>query len=119
MIKFIALLKRKKDMPFDDFIARYENFHARFAEPYLRDALQYERRYIRPYGNPVDGSFHEPDFDVVTEIWFKDQETLDRTMGAIANHAEAFAEDEEHLFDRPATRIFTVLAEKASIRVQG
>ncbi|MGE0773922.1 MAG: EthD domain-containing protein [Sphingomonadaceae bacterium] len=119
MMKFVALLKRKKNMPFDDFVARYENFHAKFAAAHLREALHYERRYISPYGNPVDGTFHEPDFDVVTEIWFKDRETLDRTMARISDVAEAFAEDEAHLFDRPATRVFTVEKELATVRASG
>jgi hypothetical protein len=116
MFKMIALLKRKKDMPYDDFIARYENYHARFAAPYLAEAVHYERRYIKSYGNPVDGSFHEPDFDVITEIWYKDRESLDRTMSKVAEHGEAFVEDEEHLFDRSALRLFLVEAEMATRR---
>ena len=117
MVKLIALMKRRKDMSLEDFIARYENYHARFATPYLTEATHYERRFITPYGNPVDGSFHEPDFDVMTEIWFEDREALDRTMNKIAaTAADDFAADEEHLFDRPAHRLFVVEAEMATRR---
>lgn len=110
MIKLVCLLKRKSGMPFEDFIAYYESNHAPLAANYLQNACHYERRYIKPYGNPVEGKLYEPDYDVVTEIWFKDRATLDATMGNIANPeiAAIFEEDEMHLFDRTNIRLFTV-----------
>jgi hypothetical protein len=118
MIKLVCLLKRKPGMPFDDFIRYYEEQHAKLAASHLEDVRHYERRFIRPYGNPVDGQFHEADFDVVTEIWFDDRATLDRVMGKISQPeiAAAFAADEENLFDRAFTRLFTVESEAATIR---
>lgn len=111
MIKIIALMKRKPGMSLEEFMQVYEEGHARFAAPYLVDTVRYERRFIKPIPNPVDGQHLDSDFDVVTEIWFSDQETFERVMGreiADPKVAQLFAADEAKLFDRPATRLFVI-----------
>jgi hypothetical protein len=117
MIKLVALLKRKPGMRFDDFIRAYEHGHAIFAAPYLKSAERYERRFVLPYGNLVDGRVHESDFDVITEVWFSDRESFDAAMSQIGRPeiALAFAQDEANLFDRDKTRLFTVELESQTI----
>ncbi|QYB04712.1 EthD domain-containing protein [Rhodococcus sp. USK10] len=118
MIKMVALMKRRADLTLDEFIERYENGHAPFADKYLPTARHYQRRYIQPLGNPIDGSNYEPDFDVVTEIWFDDQSALEEALGRISEPevAALFAADEEELFDRVAHRLFTVAHESRTDR---
>jgi hypothetical protein len=110
MFKMIALLKRKKGLSLEEFIQRYEQGHALFAAPHLPKLRHYERRYIEPTHNPVSGAEHEPDFDVVTEVWFDTQEDCQAAMLHVQT-VKGFEEDEEKLFDRSAARIFTVHSE--------
>ena len=108
MIKMIALLKRKQGMTFNQFVEQYEKGHALFAAPYMPHATHYERRFIKPLSNPINGDATEPDFDVVTEIWFKNQADFDADMAGVSAASAAFSADEEKLFDRSGHRMFIV-----------
>ena len=112
MFKMIALLKRRTDLSLDEFIDRYEKGHALFARPHMPNVKHYERRYLQSMANPVDGEHFVPDFDVITEIWFDNRADCEAAMGHVQTVAAEFAEDEANLFDRPATRLFTVYSEK-------
>ncbi len=110
MFKCIALLRKRADISKDAFITYYETRHAVLITRLLPDILEYRRNYI-----DLDGAFLFPDaapidFDVVTELWFEDRAAYDRfvAMSADPDIARQIAEDEENLFDRGATRMFTV-----------
>lgn len=110
MFKCIALLRKRPDISKDAFISYYETQHAVLIARLLPDILEYRRNFI-----DLDGAFLFPgaaaiDFDVVTELWFEDRAAYDRfvAMSADPDIARQIAEDEENLFDRSATRMFTV-----------
>ncbi|RVU04959.1 hypothetical protein EOE18_09450 [Novosphingobium umbonatum] len=106
-ITLITLLKRREGMSKDEFIDYYETRHARIGEQVLAGyATRYERRFLIP----TDGtdSIHDP--DVVMEIDFPDQATMDACFAALSapDILAMIVADEEQLFDRSRNRTFTV-----------
>ena len=110
MIKMIFMLKRRPDMSREAFIARYENGHARLGEKYVPNAVRYVRRYLQPLPGPFTGELIEPDHDVITELWFDNEDQYAIAMQRLAE-PEIVADivaDEEQLFDRSMHRVFLV-----------
>ena len=110
MIKVVTLLTRKPGMSREAFIEHYEAHHRKIGEKYLSGfAVKYQRRYLQSAGfREQEGD--EPPFDVLMEIWYPDQDTLDAAL-AVLSTDEAQAEiiaDEERLFDRDLIRSYTV-----------
>ena len=110
MIKVVTLLTRKPGMSREAFIEHYETHHRKIGEKYLGGfATKYQRRYLQSAG--VSGQEEEePPFDVLMEIWYPDQGTLNAAL-AVLSTDEAQAEitaDEERLFDRGLIRSYTV-----------
>lgn len=109
MVKVMLLLKRKPGLSLDEFIQRYETVHVPLAEKHVRGLLRYERHYLHPspkdlYGNEVG----EPEYDVLTELWYEDMEAFTKTQRALQRHPERIADivaDEEALFDRSRSRL--------------
>jgi len=109
MLKVMLLLKRKRGLSMADFIERYETVHVPLAEKAASRIKRYERHYLHPspqdlYGNEVS----EPEYDVLTEIWYDDMETFTRQQEGIRKHPERLAAiiaDEEELFDRSKSRV--------------
>jgi uncharacterized protein (TIGR02118 family) len=108
VIKMVFMLKRRPGMSREDFVAYYEANHARLAEPYVTKAARYVRRYLSPEASP----FSQPadEFDVLTELWFDDEAAMQATMAKLAEPdvQSAIEADEEKLFDRPRSRVYTV-----------
>ena len=110
MIKVVTLLTRKPGMSREAFIEHYETHHRKIGEKYLGGfASKYQRRYLQSAG------FREreddaPPFDVLMEIWYPDQEALNRALAVLStDEAQAeIAADEERLFDRDLIRSYTV-----------
>lgn len=102
MYKVVMPLRRKPGMSVDEFRNYYECHHRLIGEKYLTGyATRYMRRYIDPMPS-ADGSLLDPDFDVLLEIWFPDEQTF-QTCAATFVTPEAekeIREDEERLFDR-------------------
>lgn len=114
MIKTVYMLKKRPDMTLAQFIERYESGHAPLGEKYVTNALHYERRFLEPGPSPFTGS--EPDFDVITEIWFENRDEMELAMERLAD-PEVYAEieaDEHELFDRAASRVYVVVEEHTS-----
>jgi hypothetical protein len=107
MIKLVTLLKRRPGMSKDDFQAYYEAHHRLIGEKVLSG---YALRYLRRHLTPVDGKTLDHDADVVLEIWFPDQATMDACFAAMADPGVAaeIADDEERLFDRSRIRGYLV-----------
>ena len=110
MIKVVTLLTRKPGMSREAFIEHYETHHRKIGEKYLSGfASKYQRRYLRSAGfRGQEGD--APPFDVLMEIWYPDQDALNRAL-AVLSTEEAQAEiaaDEERLFDRELIRSYTV-----------
>ena len=113
MIKMIALLKRKPEMSFDEFIRYYEDHHRKLGEKYLAESAdKYVRRYLRPVPELPGGSEAEPEYDVLTEMWFRDRSAFDRAIDAVTDPVAAaeIAADEQQLFDRSRSR-FCIVSE--------
>lgn len=110
MIKVVTLLTRKPGMSREAFIEHYETHHRKIGEKYLSGfAVKYQRRYLQSAGFREQEGDALP-FDVLMEIWYPDQDTLDAAL-AVLSTDEAQAEiiaDEERLFDRDLIRSYTV-----------
>ena len=110
MIKLVTLLTRKPGMSREAFIEHYETHHRKIGEKYLSGfAVKYQRRYLQSAGFRGQEGATLP-FDVLMEIWYPDQDTLDAAL-AVLSTDEAQAEiiaDEERLFDRDLIRSYTV-----------
>ena len=110
MIKVVTLLTRKPGMSREAFIEHYETHHRKIGEKYLSGfAVKYQRRYLQSAGFRGQDGATLP-FDVLMEIWYPDQDTLDAAL-AVLSTDEAQAEiiaDEERLFDRDLIRSYTV-----------
>ena len=110
MIKVVTLLTRKPGMSREAFIEHYETHHRKIGEKYLSGfAVKYQRRYLQSAGFRGQEGATLP-FDVLMEIWYPDQDTLDAAL-AVLSTDEAQAEiiaDEERLFDRDLIRSYTV-----------
>ena len=110
MIKVVTLLIRKPGMSREAFIEHYETHHRKIGEKYLSGfAVKYQRRYLQSAGFRGQEGATLP-FDVLMEIWYPDQDTLDAAL-AVLSTDEAQAEiiaDEERLFDRDLIRSYTV-----------
>ena len=110
MIKVMLLLKRRPGLSLAEFIERYESVHVPLAEKHATPQLRhYERHYLHPspedlYGNPVE----EPEYDVLTELWYESMEAFTAQQEGIRRHPERLAAiiaDEEQLFDRSRSRL--------------
>ena len=110
MIKVVTLLTRKPGMSREAFIEHYETHHRTIGEKYLSGfAVKYQRRYLQSAGFRGQEGATLP-FDVLMEIWYPDQDTLDAAL-AVLSTDEAQAEiiaDEERLFDRDLIRSYTI-----------
>ena len=110
MIKVVTMLTRKPGMSREEFIEHYETHHRKIGEKYLSGfAVKYQRRYLQSAGFRGQEGAPVP-FDVLMEIWYPDQDTLDAAL-AVLSTDEAQAEiiaDEEHLFDRDLIRSYMV-----------
>ena len=110
MLKVVTLLTRKPGMSREAFIEHYETHHRKIGEKYLSGfAVKYQRRYLQSAGFRGQEGATLP-FDVLMEIWYPDQDTLDAAL-AVLSTDEAQAEiiaDEERLFDRDLIRSYTV-----------
>ena len=110
MIKVVTLLTRKPGMSREAFIEDYETHHRKIGEKYLSGfAVKYQRRYLQSAGFRGQEGATLP-FDVLMEIWYPDQDTLDAAL-AVLSTDEAQAEimaDEERLFDRDLIRSYMV-----------
>jgi len=112
MIKQISLLKAKPGMSRDTFIKRYEEIHAPLMLKHAPDLPGYRRNFLIP-GSMVTlahtgAAAAEPDFDVITEIWYKDVEQMKALERAIAGVSAGNRMSGEGFttFDVPKTRVF-------------
>lgn len=114
MIKLVALLSRKPGLSLEEFRAYYENHHAPLICEINRWMSDYRRSYINfatvSGGMTAAATSWQPDFDAITEVWFKDRDTFEQARAALTSPANAarIAEDEGRFLDRERKRIFLV-----------
>jgi uncharacterized protein (TIGR02118 family) len=107
-VKVIAMLTRKPGLSEAEFVAYYETRHVPLIlsiAPQIRD---YRRNYLHREGSIIAAGARQPEFDVVTELWFDDQAAFDAAMLAFTDpvNAARIACDEENVFDRSRTTFF-------------
>lgn len=110
MIKLIALLKKKAGLSREDFIAYYEMRHAPLAMQITAMGHDYRRNYMRTLrleGKEVNTA---PEYDVITEVWFHDQQAYEQFSASmqVRDIRAQIVADEEQFLDRSASRIFIV-----------
>ena len=110
MFKAIVLIRRKPGMSREDFIDYYENNHAPLGASKVPNLVKYVRHYIRPFGNDVYAADAEPPYDVLTEIWFENEEEFHKGMAYLSEPETAalIGADEEKLFDKSSIRFMTM-----------
>ena len=110
MIKVIMLMKRRPGMTVSEFRDYYENNHRVIGEKYLNGfAVKYIRRFINPL---IDrsGNLTDPEYDVLMEVWYPDEETFKACGEKLSEPeiAKEIKEDEEKIFDTRFMRSYTV-----------
>lgn len=109
--KILLFMKRRPGMSIEAFRDYYENHHVPLALKYSTAVSRYIRRYIEPHGNPETGDTSELAYDVVTELWFDNEDAWRGTVKYLETSVmpEDIVTDELNLFDRPTMRMATVV----------
>ena len=110
MFKTIALLKRKPGMSRADFIDYYENHHSRLIRELQPQILDYRRNFINLDDGFISTTGHEPDFDVITEMWYENRASYEEAM-AVWNDPELTerrVNDERQFLDMNKITFFIV-----------
>lgn len=109
IVKIIIGLKRRPGMSVEEFRDYYENVHIRVASKYLQPGMvHYARRYLDALPHLDTHEIHEPEFDVITELWYADDKAASGLIWMLSEGrlpTDVF-EDEHNVFDRPKTRYF-------------
>lgn len=109
--KVIALLVRKPGLTRAEFRQYYETRHVPLIRASFADHLvEYRRNFIEPEGAILGDAAAPADFDVVTEIWFRDRASYDAmlAMHAQTDVGRRIAADEANFLDVTRTRFFHV-----------
>jgi uncharacterized protein (TIGR02118 family) len=108
--KILLLMKRKPGMSMEEFKDYYENRHVPLAMKYPSAATRYMRRYLQPQPHAESGTNEELPYDVVSELWFDDEQAWKETVEYLSTTvmSDEVVNDEMNLFHRPTMRIATV-----------
>ena len=109
--KILLLMKRKPGMSVEAFRDYYENNHVPLCAPYMSGIARYMRRYLDPQPHAESGTNEELPYDVVTEMWFDNEENYKGTLAYITTSVmpDEVVQDELKFFHRPTMRIATVV----------
>jgi len=110
--KILLFMKRRAGMTMEAFQDYYENHHVPLCQKYASGGVsRYIRRFLTPYRNPETGAEEELQFDVITELWFKDEAVFRGTVRYLSTSVmpDEVVEDEKKLFDRAKTRMATII----------
>jgi uncharacterized protein (TIGR02118 family) len=109
--KILLLMKRKPGTTMAQFEDYYENHHVPLCRPYMSGIARYFRRYLEPQPHAESGTNEELPYDVISEMWFDDEETYKGTLQYITTTVmpDEVVQDELKFFHRPTMRIATVI----------
>ena len=115
--KILMFMKRRPGMSLEAFRDYYENHHAPLCEKYTSGVNRYIRRYLTAHPNPETGANEELQFDVITELWFDDEDIFRGTVEYLSSTimSDEVVEDEKQLFDRTRTRMATVVERESAL----
>jgi uncharacterized protein (TIGR02118 family) len=107
MYKVAALIKRKPGLSRAEFMEYYERSHAPLARKCFPQIVQYRRNFIDLNGAIIMPGMPEPDFDSVTEIWYRDREAYDEMLSThfMKGVQETIENDERNFLDQTMTRM--------------
>jgi hypothetical protein len=109
--KILLLMKRKPGTTMDQFRDYYENNHVPLCAPYMAGIDRYFRRYLEPQPHAESGTNEELPYDVITEMWFGNEDAYRQTLAYITTTVmpDEVVQDELKFFHRPTMRIATVV----------
>ena len=107
MYKVLSFLSKREDQTTAAFIEYYEKHHVPLILSLAPPPILYKRRYIKGE-NKIIPDAGELDFDVVTEIGFKDQAAFRAWMEQLfaRTNGNIVAEDEAKFLNRTKTRAY-------------
>jgi len=111
MFKVVMPIKRKAGMSKAEFEAYYENNHRLIGEKYLRGyALKYTRRYMHNLDDGIDVNQNDPEYDVLLEVWYPDEDTFRAFLESISTPeiTDEIETDEEKFMDRTNMRMYFI-----------
>lgn len=110
MLKMVALIKALPTVTRQQFVSHYETTHAPLVQSLLPMISRYTRSYT-PEAQDYSGTGAAPDFDVLTELWFNDRDSLDAFWERITQPQvlAAIRADEAHFLESSYTRMFEVV----------
>jgi hypothetical protein len=109
--KVLIMLKRRPGMSVAEFRDYYENHHRPLAGKYAVPGMcRYVRRYLDPLPHLDTKEVTEPEFDVITELWFDRKDAFDGIVWMVSEGQlpADVLEDEHKVFDRARTRYVLV-----------
>jgi uncharacterized protein (TIGR02118 family) len=113
MIKIVALLKRRPDVPLEEFCRYYEFEHAPLAArslpPEVKSAI---KRYVQNHALRLGRSLTDPPYDCVTEIGFDDATGMELWNNWYLGEGGKVLRDDEENFMDPSQRVVIVTEEK-------
>ncbi|WP_066552307.1 EthD domain-containing protein [Croceicoccus bisphenolivorans] len=105
-VTLLSIFRRREGMSHGEFVDYYEAFHAKIGEKVLAG---YATRYVRRFTTPFAQEAGLSDPDVVMEIEFPDEATMQAFFASIADDpetAEMIRIDEDKLFDRGSMKVY-------------
>jgi uncharacterized protein (TIGR02118 family) len=110
MFKVIVLIARKAGLSREDFMHHYETVHVPLVRKLVPQLVEYRRNYVDPAEMVVMPGAATPDFDSVTEMWFRDRAGYEEltTLNADPVKGALLAEDAALFLDAAMTRMFVV-----------
>ncbi|HEY3654723.1 MAG TPA: EthD domain-containing protein [Steroidobacteraceae bacterium] len=109
-VKAIVLLTPKPGISRADFKAYYLNHHAPMNRVLLPMLGTYRLRFLASAPTYISEGAHNPDFGVVTELGFKDEEAFRAFQRVVADPVSRgkIDADEDNFADRSQTRLIRV-----------
>lgn len=95
-VKAVAVLKRRQDLSFQQFVDHWRNVHAPLAL-----AIPGVVKYVQSPALQIPGSRSAPKADGIAEIWFENMETY--RSGFSTPEAEKLLADEQNFLDLDGT----------------
>jgi len=105
MMKVFAFLAKRPDIETAAFIDYYENHHVPLVCSLAPTPLVYKRNYL-VRGDEFNREHASIDFDVVTELVFRDRAAFLEWIKKLS--VDAIGEDEARFLDRSRTRAYVV-----------
>lgn len=110
MYKVIVLVSRKPGMSRADFQRHYETVHVPLVKTLVPALVEYRRNFFDPVEVEIMPGAEAPDFDCITEMWFKDRAGFE-ALTEINNDpvkGMLLAEDALKFMDPAKTRLMPV-----------